>query len=253
MLNFSVPAFWHKRAELPSKEQHTLTMSENLQPSNNPPSSIEELLSRARQLSGHNLGELADMANIAMPTNFRKHKGFTGQLIELWLGASAGSKPQQDFPELGVELKTIPISCTGQPLETTYVCYAPLQLPAGSTWENSNVRNKLRCVLWVPIEGERTIPVAQRRVATAFLWSPSPHQLAALANDWNELTEMILTGRIENITSRVGDVMQLRPKAANGKVLTEAIGEEGQRILTRPRGFYLRKAFTQEILSDAFF
>ncbi len=35
-------------------------------------------------------------------------------LLELWLGASAGSKPEQDFAALGVELKTIPVDAAGQ-------------------------------------------------------------------------------------------------------------------------------------------
>ena len=63
------------------------------------------------------------MANVAIPANLQRHKGWPGMLIEKWLGASAGSKPQQDFPELGIELKTIPIDANFSPLETTYVCF----------------------------------------------------------------------------------------------------------------------------------
>ncbi len=39
----------------------------------------------------------------------------------------------------------------------------------------------------------------------------------------------------------MGRVLQIRPKAANNKALTEAIGEFGQPIMTLPRGFYLKK------------
>jgi DNA mismatch repair protein MutH len=198
------------------------------------------------------LGELATYAGIAIPADFKRHKGWSGQLLELWLGASAGSKPQQDFPELGVELKTLPISFQGLPLETTYVCYAPLLPPPGTNWQNSNVRNKLQHVLWVPIEGERSIPVAERRIATAFLWQPNKQQDHQLQQDWEELTELIALGAVESITARQGQVMQLRPKAASGKVLTSALGADGQRIQTRPRGFYLRKNFTRDLLLQAF-
>ena len=51
------------------------------------------------------------------------------------LGASAGSKPEQDFAALGVELKTIPVDSLGRPLETTFVCVAPLTGNSGVTWE----------------------------------------------------------------------------------------------------------------------
>ena len=43
-----------------------------------------------------------------------------------------------------------------------------------------------------------------------------------------------------------------RTANASGKVLTDALGPEGQRIKTRPRGFYLRKQFTQAILQQHF-
>ena len=64
--------------------------------------------------------------------------------------------------------------------------------------------------------------------------------------------ELIAIGNIEKITARHGQYLQLRPKAADGKALTDAIGLEGKIIQTRPRGFYLRKEFTQQILADAF-
>ena len=56
----------------------------------------------------------------------------------------------------------------------------------------------------------------------------------------------------ERITARHGEVLQLRPKAANSKALTEAIGEFGQPILTLPRGFYLKKRFTGALLARHF-
>lgn len=216
------------------------------------PVNIEQLFQRASALAGLSLGELAKAAKIKVPQNFKREKGWTGQLLETYLGAVAGSKPTQDFPELGVELKTIPIDPTGMPLETTYVCYAPLTGIAGITWETSNVRNKLNCVLWVPVEGSRDIPPKDRRVASPVLWQPDPTQLDLLKQDWEELMDMIALGEIENVTARHGQVLQLRPKAADGSALTEAIGSDGMIVKTRPRGFYLRKTFTASILRNAF-
>lgn len=219
---------------------------------NTSPTNKQTLLARATALSGYTLGELAHIANIKVPANFKTEKGWSGQLIEIMLGATAGSTPQQDFPELGIELKTIPINDLGYPLETTYVCYAPLVGITGVTWETSNVRNKLSEVLWLPIQGNRDIPPAQRMVGTAFYWQPSAAESQQLQQDWEELMDKIALGGVEYITARNGEVMQLRPKAANGSVLTEAIGQQGKRIKTRPRGFYLRKSFTAAILRNTF-
>ncbi len=217
-----------------------------------PPHSIDSLLKRAHAIAGLTFGELAAQLQVKVPENFKRQKGWTGQLIERALGATAGSKPVQDFPELGIELKTLPLSYANTPLETTYVCYAPLTNLAGITWETSNVRNKLQQVLWVPVQGERDIPVFERVIGRAFLWQANAEQNALLKQDWEELMDLIALGKVESITARAGQFMQLRPKAANGRALTDAIGNKGQLIKTRPRGFYLRKEFTQLVLDSVF-
>lgn len=216
------------------------------------PENENELLNRAQQLAGLTLGEIAMAANIRVPLNFKREKGWTGQLLELVLGASAGAKSQQDFAELGIELKTIPIDLSGKPLETTYVCYAHLTQIAGIEWSSCNVKNKLKKVLWIPIDGRREIKPAERVVATPFLWSPTEQQEGWLRQDWEELMELIALGKIEQINARHGQYLQMRPKAADGKALTDAIGPDGNVIQTRPRGFYLRKQFTQKLIDEVF-
>jgi len=224
-----------------------------MRPPESAPANQEQLLQRAENIAGYNLGELAALANIRVPENFKREKGWSGQLLELWLGAEAGSKPQQDFPELAIELKTIPIDSNGRPIETTYVCYAHLTGIAGLNWQNSNVRNKLRRVLWIPIQGDRQQAPAERCIGMPVLWSPTIEQEQALRQDWEELMDMISLGQVEQINARIGQVLQIRPKAADGSALTQAIGQDGTMIQTRPRGFYLRKNFTQQILANYFY
>ncbi|MFT4654601.1 MAG: DNA mismatch repair protein MutH [Patiriisocius sp.] len=217
-----------------------------------PPESEQALMQRANTLAGLSLADVALELGVSVPANFKRHKGWTGQLIECYLGATAGSKPEQDFVELGIELKTLPLSYALRPLETTYVCYAPLQNIMGVTWQTSNVRNKLQKVLWIPIQGERDIPPAQRIIGSPIMWQPSKQQSLLMQQDWEELMDMIALGKVESITARIGQVLQLRPKAADGRALTQATGSKGATVLTRPRGFYLRKEFTQQILDQAF-
>ncbi|OAE09785.1 DNA mismatch repair endonuclease MutH [Pantoea sp. OXWO6B1] len=210
------------------------------------------LLSRAQTLAGLTLQTLAEQAGIPMPANLKRDKGWVGMLLELHLGASAGSKAEQDFAHLGIELKTIPVDRYGKPLETTFVCVAPLTGNSGVTWQNSHVRHKLARVLWVPVEGEREIPLAERRVGAPLLWSPDAQEDEMLRQDWEELMDMIVLGKVERITARHGAWLQIRPKAANSKALTEGIGDRGQPIMTLPRGFYLKKSFTGPLLARHF-
>ncbi|MBF8999213.1 MULTISPECIES: DNA mismatch repair endonuclease MutH [Vibrio] len=214
------------------------------------PQSEQELMERARAIAGSSFEQLAEEAQMTVPNDLRRDKGWVGQLLEWHLGATAGSKPTQDFADLGIELKSIPISYHGTPLETTFVCVAPLTGIHGLTWETSHVRNKLSRVLWVPVEGEREIPLNQRRVGMPLIWSPSEQEEAQLKADWEELMEFIVLGQYDKVTARHGEVLQLRPKAANGRVLTEAYGSNGKPIRTLPRGFYLRTQFTANILQN---
>lgn len=214
------------------------------------PANADELLQKARTLAGLTLAELATMLDVRLPANLNRDKGTVGQLLELYLGASAGSKALPDFPELGIELKTLPIDENGQPLESTYVCIAPMQLTALQRWQDSWVCQKLSHVLWVPILASRQIPLAERVIGRAFLWQPCPAQQALLRQDWEELMELLSTGRLAEIRGAHGQVLQLRPKGANSRAVTMAVGSEGQPILALPRGFYLKTQFTRQILQE---
>lgn len=222
------------------------TMRQSLRQS--PPQSEQQLLQAASRLAGLRFADIAAEQQWVVPENLKRNKGWVGMLLETALGAQAGSKAEQDFAELGIELKTIPINRQGYPLETTFVSLAPLTQNSGVVWHNSHVRHKLQKVLWIPIEGERTIPLAERRVGQPILWQPSAEQEARLARDWEELMDLIVLGHIHQINASIGEVLQLRPKGATKRDLTTAHGRQGQPIKALPLGFYLRKSFTAEIL-----
>ena len=212
------------------------------------PASEAELLLRTANLAGKTLAHVAAETGVAMPADQKRMKGWVGELIEWRLGADAASLPEPDFREIGVELKTLPVNASGQPGESTYVCNVPLIGNMG-TWEGSNVRRKLARVLWVPVEAGDGIPLAQRRIGSAWLWSPDRVEEDSLRTDWEELTELIAREGIDRISARHGRYLQIRPKAANARVLTRYVDRDGACAQTNPRGFYLRTAFTKKILA----
>ncbi|AHE63557.1 MULTISPECIES: DNA mismatch repair endonuclease MutH [Pasteurella] len=214
------------------------------------PQTEQELLQRAQAIAGLRFADLAQSLHMPVPPDLKRDKGWVGMLIETALGATAGSKAEQDFAHLGIELKTLPINAQGMPLETTFVSLAPLTQNVGVSWENSHVRHKLSKVLWILVEGERQIPLSERRVGQPILWQPSAQQELRLKRDWEELMEYISLGKLEQINATLGEVLQLRPKGANSKALTRGIGKHGEMIDTLPLGFYLRKTFTAEILQQ---
>lgn len=215
------------------------------------PASETELLVRAQRLAGCSLAEMAARHEVAVPIAPVHAKGFAGQLLELALGADAGSRPEPDFTGLGIELKSIPLRANGTPAESTYLCVATLQPEPGSRWETSLVHRKLRRVLWVPVESDTGRGIGARRIGWPVLWSPSAAQERVLRSDWEELMMLIATGQLESLDARMGQALQLRPKGANGRALVRSHGHDGAPARTLPRGFYLRPTFTHRILADA--
>jgi DNA mismatch repair protein MutH len=215
----------------------------------NPPTSEIELIDRCKSLSGISFAQLAHQLGVSIPENPNHRKGYLGLMLELALGCDAGNESAPDFRNLGVELKTIPIGASGNPAESTFVTSIPLLSIHQQTWKTSQCYAKLKRVLWIPVEGDRSIPFLQRRIGCGILWSPDAHQEAILEEDWTYLTNRIIAGELEALDASVGTYLQIRPKAANGKSLSYCYDAEGNKVQTLPRGFYLRTQLTSSVLA----
>lgn len=211
------------------------------------PQSEPELLQRVNDMAGKTLAQIAQICHQPIPENLNHNKGWIGQLIEQFLGTDAGNLSEPDFLQLGIELKTIPIKKNSVPAETTYVCVVPLSNHLGLQWHQSCVAKKLQRVLWIPIEVNKSIALAKRKIGYGFIWSPDSETEAILKEDWEELMEYVALGQIETIDASYGEFLQIRPKAANSKARTSGVSANGTYSQTLPRGFYLRTSFTKQI------
>ena len=215
------------------------------------PESIDDLLARAHALAGTSVGALAASLGVDARGDAVRTKGTPGAILERALGATGGSTKTHDFPELGVELKTIPVDEAGAPVESTYVCTLSLGDADEQEWATSWVRAKLARVLFVPLVGSSEVAWQDRRIGPPLLWSPSAEQEDVLHADFDDLVGLVGVGRIEELTAHRGRWLQVRPKARHGGVRTVAWGSEREAIATVPRGFYLRTRFTGAILRDS--
>lgn len=215
-----------------------------------PPLTEDELMMRCQRLAGKTLGMIATELGIMVPDNLLRHKGWVGHLLELYLGADAGNKAEPDFINLGIEMKTLPLNAQGQPKESTYVCTVSMNQRGELSWQDSWIRRKLAHVLWVPVEAEATIPLADRYVGNAWLWQPNDQQNFVLQHDWEELMDRIVLGEQSEITAKEGEYLQIRPKAANSRVLVNGVSSLGSIEKINPKGFYLRATFTRQLLEQ---
>ena len=216
------------------------------------PDSIGELLEKCRQLAGLSLAQLAEQTQTSLPGSPVHAKGWVGQQAEKFLGATAGSKAEPDFPNLGIELKTLPLNANGQPQESTYVCHIQLMSLNQQNWETSWINKKLQHVLWLPYQASKSTPYPQRKLGQAILWQPTTQQARQLQLDWEEIMEKLCLGKQQELSAHHGQYLQVRPKAANSKVLTSAYDDHGNLCQTLPLGFYLRPDFTRNIIKQAY-
>lgn len=216
------------------------------------PLSQQELLDSCKMLAGLRLADLAEQTHSSLPAEPSQGKGWVGQQIEVFLGATAGSKAEPDFVNLGIELKTLPLNAKGLPQESTYVCHIQLMQLNQQHWESAWVNKKLQHVLWVPYEADKTLRYSERRIGQAILWQPSACQERQLKQDWEEIMEKLCVGEHHQLSAHCGQYLQVRPKAANAKSLTKAYDNHGNLCETLPLGFYLRPDFTRKILKQGY-
>ncbi len=213
-----------------------------------PPTTVEELALRAAQLAGKSIGELAQSNGVKLPKNLKTKKGWQGQFLEQCLGADAGNLSKPDFSLIDVELKTLPIDYSGKVKESTYVCVVDINNNLAVQWRESPVYKKLKHVLWIPIAKINGEPLSCSKIATPFFWQMDGSEELLLKSDWENAMELVSLGKIHQLNAKMGQILQVRPKAANSRVLTSSVDESGDPAQTLPRGFYLRPQFTQSLL-----
>lgn len=210
----------------------------------------KNLISYANTMSGHKIYKIANKLNILLPEN-TKNKGYIGNIIEKFFFINSGNRPIRDFYHIGIELKTISIDKNNDPLEATFICTASLIKNNGITWKKSYIYYKLRRILWIPIKVNRFLPLKEYTIGIPFLWSPNVQEEKKIKKDWEDIMDIIVLGKIDKLNSSYGEVLQVKKKANNNKSLTRGVGKYGQPIFTTPRGFYLRKNFTNLLIKKS--
>ncbi|QJC28370.1 MutH/Sau3AI family endonuclease [Enterobacteriaceae endosymbiont of Plateumaris braccata] len=208
----------------------------------------EILFLRATLMTGYCLSNIAEWLNLHIPINLNKDKGWIGKLIELYLlGSQQKNIFNQDIPQIGIEIKTIPINEKGNTINNTFICSLPLKNKNFIIWEKSKLYNKLSKILWIPIiTKNENVPFEMRVIGNPILWKPSKENYKNLYKDWLELMKLLVSGKIEYMNYYNGTILLVKTKSNKNKLI-KTINENNEIILTTPRAFYLKKKFTKTL------
>ncbi|WP_168892811.1 MutH/Sau3AI family endonuclease [Enterobacteriaceae endosymbiont of Plateumaris pusilla] len=204
------------------------------------------LLLRASLITGHYLINIAKWLNYNIPINLNKDKGWIGKLIELYLlGNKQKNTFNQDIPQIGIEIKTIPIDEKGNTINDTFICSFPLINKKVFIWNKSKLYKKLSKILWIPIiTKSKNTPLSMRVIGKPIIWKPSKKDYKKLYNDWIGLITLFISGNIENINYYNGTILVVKTKSKKNKLI-KTINKDNNIILTKSRAFYLKKNFTK--------
>lgn len=204
---------------------------------------LPHLIDKLQPYIGQSMKAIASQKNMA----FKHDKGQIGQLVEQLLGVQSNSFAGPDLPELGVEIKTLPLNFKKNVLEHTHI--GKISLPFKETsFHNSSLWLKMRQILFVPIIAKPKSSMSEKILAQPFLWKANCEEQKQIEQDWLELSSFLRCGQFTEIDSKIGEILHIRPKASHGKDLT-FIQQEKNSYHVLPLGFYLRKSFTQHLIA----
>lgn len=82
--------------------------------------------------------------------------------------------------------------------------------------------------MWIPIEGSRDIPLRDRHIGQPILWQPSVEQEHQLRQDWEELMDYIVLGKLDQITHVLVKLCNCVQKVQTVKPLRKALVKMGK-------------------------
>ncbi|NBW57723.1 DNA mismatch repair protein MutH [bacterium] len=185
---------------------------------------------------------------LAKNSSLSFHKGLAGQLIEQILGACSSNQRLPDLPHLGIEIKTLPVSTQGIPLENTFINKITLPFDEPK-FEKSMLWLKIQKILWVPLIGSRHTMMLDKIIGHPVIWQPDGDTFDQIKKDWYELTTYIRLGEFDQLNSQIGEFLHIRPKAANATQKIQ-LNINGFNHYVLPIGFYFRKILTRKIIES---
>lgn len=171
-----------------------------------------------------------------------------GNLVEWFLGKPPNNSDEPDIPELGIEVKTIPLELRGKgvkslgPKEPTSLTMIDFARVAEQDWNEAYVRKKLQRILWVPYVHNYD-DKREHTFCEPFLWTPPEGDVPQLKEDYGVVRAVIREGRPHELSEQLSVVLAARRKGQKGSTTTYS----GVRAPTR--AWALKSAYTGALLN----
>lgn len=185
-------------------------------------------------------------------------KGASGLIVETLLGVKNNNNADADLPEIGCEIKVLPIQKNRdgkikvkEPTQIQMINYFEV---ANETWETAKVRKKINLTFWIIYlakENSKSLHQNDYKIIDYFVDHPNVDKLVVFKKDWEAIQDYIIRGLADKLSCSMGTYLEPKTKGANNQDKTDAPDGKGGKLKARRRAFYYKKAYTNfQIISN---
>lgn len=213
---------------------------------------LTPLFEIVKNAKGKTIGELKSELNIEREN---MKKGASGLIIENLLGIKNNNTSDADIPEIGCEIKILPIQKNRngeikakEPTQIQMINYFEV---ANENWKTAKVRKKISLTFWVVyLAKEDSISLHQDsyKVIDYFIDHPNDDKILIFKKDWELIQNFIINGMSDKLSCSMGEYLEPKTKGANNQDKTNAPDGNGGILRARRRAFYYKKAYTNRFI-----
>ena len=178
-------------------------------------------------------------------------KGTSGLIVENLLGIRNNNRNEADIPEIGCEIKILPLQRNRngdiKAKEPTAIQMINYMEVSQETWETAKLRNKINLTFWVAYLAKKDGVALNQNdyvIVDYFLDHPTDVQNGVFRQDWEEIRRYIVEGRADRLSCSMGVYLEPKTKGANNRDKTQAPDGQGGTLMARRRAFYYKKHYT---------
>lgn len=200
------------------------------------------------QSKGKTIGEIKQKLNIERK---KMKKGASGLIIENMLGIKNNNIADADIPEIGCEVKILPLQKNKngeikakEPTAIQMINYFEV---ANETWNTAKLQKKIKLTFWIVYlakENGKSLNQDDYVIIDYFLDHPTDIQNGVFQKDWEEIKDYIIRGMADKLSCSMGVYIEPKTKGANNQDLTDAPDGKGGSLKARRRAFYYKKNYT---------
>ncbi len=202
-----------------------------------------------KNAKGKTIGQLK--SELFIGDKCKMKKGASGLIVENILGIKNNNVDGPDIPEIGCEVKILPLQRNKdgsikakEPTAIQAINYCEV---AKETWETAKLRNKINLTFWVVYLAKADGIKKEQKdyvIVDYFLDTPTDIQNGVFKTDWEEIQSYIIRGDADKLSCSMGTYLEPKTKGANSADKTYAPDGKGGLTRARRRAFYYKKNFT---------